>query len=447
MVLGFGWLFGGDDVDTAHNGFDHAKIYNEWQTGPGVADMSQAAGDWGRQVSDAFDVAHAELEGVLKDSEVAVRGAAGDSMRASAKPLQQATRESIGVATQVGSTVEQQAQASADFKAAFPPPHQVPPSNIGWTDYINPVSYGVKKGVQAKHEQLHDEVEAEARRQYEGYTQASNDRTSGIQRFSPVPTFGGEVNRAEAQPVGAVDPNAGGAGAGGGGSGLQVGGTYRAADDSAAGSGQSPTGSTPGGAAPGSGGAPGSSGPGGAADGGNSAPADPAGSESSWATQPPATGGPAPLPGTGTPGTGSGGGFVGGVVGGGSGAGSGVRGGAGTGVGTGRGGSGPAPGGRSGSGTLGTPGAGTPRATAPTASGAGGVRGGAPVAGARGGQQGGDEDEEHENKYMVPTDEAWQDLGLPRTAPPVIGGDLEPVQPPPRPHEEGDSRGGERSLS
>ncbi|GAA4889263.1 hypothetical protein GCM10023222_56240 [Saccharopolyspora cebuensis] len=42
-------------------------------------------------------------------------------------------------------------------------------------------------------------------------------------------------------------------------------------------------------------------------------------------------------------------------------------------------------------------------------------------AGARGRGQEGEDDLEHENKYMVDTDEAWDELGLPKVAPAVFG--------------------------
>ncbi|MER6988721.1 PPE domain-containing protein [Saccharopolyspora hirsuta] len=58
-------------------------------------------------------------------------------------------------------------------------------------------------------------------------------------------------------------------------------------------------------------------------------------------------------------------------------------------------------------------------------SGSAGGRGGAGMAGAgaAGRGQGGrsEEDDEHENKYVLDTEEAWEDLGLPKVAPPVFG--------------------------
>ncbi|MBA8827030.1 hypothetical protein FHX42_004414 [Saccharopolyspora lacisalsi] len=437
----FGWLFGQDEEPSrAQANFDHQKIYEQWQSGPGVSSMSQAAGEWRDKVSAKFDDAHGELDRVLKDCEVAVDGAAGERMRSSVTPLKRATEESIEVASQVGSTVEQQAQASADFKHSFPEPYEVPSSNIGWADYLSPVSYGMKKGVHAQHEENHDAVAAEARRQYDGYTAASNDRTTGVRHFSPVPKFSGDVSQAQVRQVGTVSTETGTQPGTGDGSAS----TYRTSDDDsgrtvtpAGGDGSGSGGS---GTGPGAGGGPGGSAPG---DNGDM-PEGPADSDSSWVAPPPATGAPAPAPGAGTgPGPGTGGGFVGGVAGGGaySGGGAGRGGGfggrTGTGTGTGAGtGRGSLPGG--GRAYTAAPGTGgtTPTTSTTSTSSTTGARG-VPMGGAAGrGQQDGGEDEEHETKYLVPTDEAWQDLDLPPTAPPVIGADVEPPKPPP----EGDGR-------
>ncbi|QIZ34177.1 PPE domain-containing protein [Saccharopolyspora sp. ASAGF58] len=78
-------------------------------------------------------------------------------------------------------------------------------------------------------------------------------------------------------------------------------------------------------------------------------------------------------------------------------------------------------GGRAGVGGLGAAGGAGAGAT-----GAAGARGGAGMAGgagAAGRGQGGksEEDNEHESKYVLDTDEAWEDLGLPKVAPPVFG--------------------------
>ncbi|QIZ34295.1 hypothetical protein [Saccharopolyspora sp. ASAGF58] len=416
----FGWLFGTREVPgRAQAEFDHPKIYGEVESGPGVSAASRAAANWRDRVSTAFGDADGDLDRVLKKFDVVLQGAAAEQATDAVTPLSQATRQSIEVAAQVGVAVEQQAQGSADFKNAFPAPYQVPPDNIGWTDYVNPVSYGVKSGVRAAHEEHHDQVETQAREQYESYTQASNDRANTVQRFDPPPQFTADVAPAGTASVNKVDPSTGftstrtGSGTG----------VSRMSPGSFDGAG--PT--TPGGhpqASP--------------------APQAPAESGSAWAT-PPVAGTPVPGGTAPTPGPGVGGGFVGGAVippgsTGGPGVGTGGRvGGGGTGTGRGAGGVGRGHGVGGGGGRV------------PGSSGVGGLTSGSfSGAGARGGASGvaagggsavrgkrEDEDKEHTNKYLEPTNEAWKELGLPQVAPPVFGdwAAKEQEGKPPRPPE------------
>lgn len=410
MMGAFDWLFGKREIPgQAQAAFDHPKIYGEVETGLGVAVASQAAADWRDQVSAAFADADAALDRVLKDSEIMMQGAGGDQARDAATPLSQATRGEIEVAAQAGGAVQQQAQGSADFKNAFPAPYQVPPDNIGWGDYVNPISYGFKSGVRAAHEEKHDYVEELARQQYESYAQNTNERVNGIQQFAPPPTFAGDVTPAATTPINKVDPSTGYTGTD---TGTGQSSTYHPSYDS--------TPAT----------APGLTTPE-QQPAVSPAPLAPAESSSAWATPPAA--GPTPLPGssapTPTPSVG-GGGFLGGAVipsGSTSRPGVGGRVGGGTGTGTGRdvgiGGGNRVlgPGGSSGVGGATTGG---------NSSSAG--------AGAAGRGHCEDEDKEHTNKYAEPTKDAWDELGLPKTAPAVFGDWAAQAQEgkPPRPPEE-----------
>ncbi|MGI8308497.1 hypothetical protein [Saccharopolyspora hattusasensis] len=408
----FDWLFGKQAIPgRAVAAFDHPKIYGEVEAGPGVAAASQAAANWREQVSSAFVDADAALARVLKDSEIMMQGGAGEQARDAVTPLSQATRGAIEVAAQSGAAVQQQAQGSADFKNAFPPPYRVPPDNIGWGDYVNPISYGIKSGVRAAHEERHDQVEAQAREQYESYTGATNERVNGIQQFPPPPTFAGNVTSDPSTPVNKVNPSTNST-------------ATSSTSDTSAGRPSTPH-------APGP--HPSTSTPP-AHSSVSPSPQAPAASGSAWSNPPAAGATPLPVTATPTPGP-SGGGFVGnavippsnsgggtpapetgGRVGGGTGSGRGVGPGTDAGV---RGGAGNVGGGgRAGVGGL-TPGSGA-------GSGASGAaRAGAGAAGATGapgrGKRSGDEDKEHTNKYAEPNTDPWDDLGLPKTAPPVFG--------------------------
>ncbi|MER7013380.1 PPE domain-containing protein [Saccharopolyspora sp. NPDC000359] len=140
-----------------------------------------------------------------------------------------------------------------------------------------------------------------------------------------------------------------------------------------------------------------------------------------WAPLPPNQQRPAPGGGTGRP-NGPGGGGSLARPGGGGGAGGGRLGGIGGG-GVGGAGNQLGAGGRAGVGGLGA--AGTAGVGGSGSAGGAGARGGAGMAGAGAAGRGhggkSEEDNEHESKYVLDTDEAWEDLGLPKAAPPVFG--------------------------
>ncbi|MER7077654.1 hypothetical protein SAMN02982929_06937 [Saccharopolyspora kobensis] len=421
----FDWLFGKQEIPgRAQAAFDHPKVYGEVGQGPGVHALSTAAAMWATDVSKAFNDADLALDRVLKDSEVLMEGPAADQAREAVRPLSQATQEAEDVAVRASALVEQQAQGSADFKNVFLKPHQVPPDNIGWGDYVNPYAFALKSGVRAGHEEIRDQIEAQARQQYEDYTRSTNERVNAIPQFSPPPKFTADVEPAKTDPVHKVEPLS---------SHTSTTGTRDESERPVA----SPV------ADPGPPSAPAVPHEPTASD---AAPVAPAESGSAWvaptASGSPVTGGSVPAPG-------GGGGVTGGVVvpPGGSGGrpaqpGSG-HGGTGRGVpggGTGRGGDtgkGLPGGGRSGSGSgptaPGSTGSGTSAARG--SSGGGGVAGGPPAAG---GNRQKEDDKEHDRKFVKGDRDAWSDLELPKVAPAVFGDwEAEALKgKPPRPPEQ-----------
>ncbi|MER7014737.1 PPE domain-containing protein [Saccharopolyspora sp. NPDC000359] len=422
----FDWVFGKREVTgQAQMAFDHPKVYAEVEGGPGVEPLSAAASEWKEKVKSAFDDANSALERVLKDSEVLMQGGAADQARDAVTPLAQATQEAIEIAARGGDALDLQAQASADFKHAFPEPYPLPASNIGWADYVNPAAFAVKSGIRASHEDRHDEVEARARQLYEDYVRSSNERIDGMKPFPPPPTFTADVAPAETTPVGKVEPLSSKTGTGDAQAVPEV---PRPVTPPPS---VEPTPPPPVAPTP----------PGEQAPDAEVAPESPAESDSAWvapaASGTPAVGGTAPAP---TPG-GAGGGVVGGVVmppGGRSGATPpGVPGtGRGGGPGTGRSSPGtPGGGGRTGSG-LGAPGQGS--SSPPSPPGRGSTSGpGAAGAPAAGGRQK-EEDKEHGRKFVKGGRDAWEDLEIPKVAPPVFGDwEAEALRgKPPRPPEE-----------
>ncbi|GAA2789863.1 hypothetical protein [Saccharopolyspora taberi] len=387
----FDWAFGVAEVPAPGQApFDHPKIYREVEAGPGVASASRAEAIWLNRVSAAFREADVALEAVLRKFDVVMWGAAGDQAKESMTPLSKATREAAEVAADVSVVVGRQAQGSADFKNAFPPPHVVPPDNIGWSDYVNPFSYAVKSGLRAMHEEVHIQVETHARQQYTSYADVSNERVSGVQKFSPLPVFSGEVGPAQTKPVDKIDPRFG----------------YASTENTTL---PTPVAHTP---MP----IPTQAQPNSPVAEPSPTPEAPAESGSAWVAPAAAT---APnASGTGPATASSAGGAVvpptsaGGVPAGGTGTG---RGGAGKAGGNGKSGGERPGGGRS---SVGGSGGGAKGTTGTTSARVVSGFAGAPGVADRGQRA---EDKDHVNKYVDRTGEAWQELGLPQVAPAVFG--------------------------
>ncbi len=441
-------------------GFNHVQKYQQIHGGAGTGMLTAAAGGWSSQVAKKFDEVNSLLAEANAKAGVAWQGQAAEAHGDSLKPMTTFVTDAKDVSTAVGSSTERQVENYTTVRNTMPEPKKVTATD-SMLEKGGAWLFGTQTDLQQQEQEAMERAQ-EAQRLYGNYQASSSNETASLPYYPAAPkmTYSGDGY----QGGGQVGVDGGGGYTGGNVSG--GGGTYAGGGSGVSGNGSGVDWSTGG-----SGGASGGAG-GGTTRGGGSDDGSAAGSGSSWAA-PPATGGPAPVPGTGVgggAGPGAGGGVIGGIgVGGGrggSGAGRGSgygrggggagRGGTGagrggTGSGYGRGGSGygagrggvgsgygsgagsgAGAGGRSGSGlgAGGRSGSGMPStssAYSSTTSGTTGARGGAMAgAGARGAQ--GEEDEEHENKYMVPTDEAWEDLGLPRTAPPVIGGDLEPPQ-------------------
>ncbi|MDR7301502.1 PPE domain-containing protein [Haloactinomyces albus] len=451
-------------------GFNHPQKYSEIHGGPGTGALNNSVSTWRSRIADKFDEVANLLDEANAKAGVAWEGAAAEAHGDSLKPMTNFVRDAKEVSTGVSHSAEYQVQNFANVRNGMPEPKKVTATDSN-LEKAGAALFGYETDLQ-KQEQEAMERAREAKRIYDTYRESSSSVTSGLPRYPEAPKleYGGQ-NPSYGQSV------AVGSGTGYTGSSVGSGaGVY-----SASSSGASTAGGGTGGVSDDGSHCDGSD------DGGT-----PAVSGSAWTPPPgggsstlPAGSSPGGyVPGTGAAGaggagTGTGGGAGVGVIGGGSGGrGSGGRGGTSSGrggsragSGTGRGGSstggraggygsgsggygtggraggygaGSGAGGRaggfgsgSGSGQLGAGGrsgsgfaSGTSGSTtgAYGNSGTTGARGAGAMAGAGGRGRQGEEDQEHENKYMIETDEAWEELGLPRTAPPVIGGDLEPPQ-------------------
>jgi hypothetical protein len=373
-------------------GFNHPEKYKQIHGGRGTDMLVMNVQSWKSNIADDFDAVAALLDEANAKAGVAWTGQAAEEHGKKLTPMTDYIRDAKDVSTSVGDSAEQQVQNFGQVKNSMPEPVQVTATD-NMLEQGGAWLVGGETDLQQQERQATDKAQ-EAKQYYDNYSESTSNVSQNLAYYPKAPEM-------------AYDQGSGTTG------------TNPTVGSMSTGSGIPGGGSTPGG---------GSSGVGDYSGSGSS----PSQSSSQWSS--PAGTGPSGLPSTG-PGLNTGPGTTGptgpgafGVMapngpGGGAGAGRGMGGAGGRGLGAGgAGGRGPGmgAGGRAGLGGLGSGAGGAGGA----AGGAGrGGAGGMGAGGAAGRGQGkeGEEDLEHENKYWVDTDEAWDELGLPKVAPPVFG--------------------------
>ncbi|WP_152528360.1 PPE domain-containing protein [Saccharopolyspora rectivirgula] len=378
-------------------GFNHQEKYKQIHEGRGPGGLNEAVDGWQRDIAKDFDEVAQLLDEANRKAGLAWTGEAAEQHGNSLGPLTQFIRDSKDVSEAISKAASHQVDNFGRVKNNMPEPVEVTATDnllekgAAWL-------FGTETDLQ-KQEREATEKAQQAKQVYDSYSHSVDDTNRGIPYYPKAPqtTFdpgpgGGGPNPTVNSPMGT----------GRGGSPQPVGGGVSGIGGVGQGAGTGPDN----------------------LGGGYTSPAQ---SSSQWSspTTPPSTGG---LPGAGAGAGGAGTGFGGGgaMLAGGLGAGAGAGGRAGFGGGAGAGGRAGAGGGLGAGGRAGVgAGAGAGGAAGAAGNAAGGrgasatAMGGA--AGARGQGGKGEDDLEHENKYMVDTDEAWEDLGLPKVAPPVLG--------------------------
>ncbi|GGI68580.1 hypothetical protein GCM10011581_01890 [Saccharopolyspora subtropica] len=382
-------------------GFNHPEKYKQIHEGPGLGGLDTAVSGWSSKVAEDLEHVANLLDEANAKAGVTWTGEAAEQHGSSLKPMTDFIRDAREISMTVGDNAATGASHFGDIKHAMPEPVEVTATD-SLLEKGGAWLVGGETDLQKQEREAQERAE-QAKQYYERYDAATQSTTASLPSFPEPPQMAYDQGAQESTSRQTVNTPT---------------------NPSAIGSRQVNTGNySIGDVGPGVG-------PGSGSGTGSGSGSTPAQSSSQWATPPTGTGG-INMPNTGTgpgagvpntstfggsifptgPGTGAGAGR------GGMGAGAGGRG---LGAGAGRG-PGIGAGGRAGVGGLG---AGSGAGASGGVAGAGG-RGGA--AGAMGGAAGrgrgkeGEDDLEHENKYWVDNDDAWDELGLPKVAPPVFG--------------------------
>ncbi|PKW14030.1 hypothetical protein [Saccharopolyspora spinosa] len=395
---------GNTDEIMSKVGFNHPEKYKQIHGGNGTEDLSRKVLGWKTEIGGQFTDVYNILDTANNKAKLAWEGQAAEQHGSTLQPMSQFIEDAKGVSESVGVSAEDQVDNFSRVKNSMPEPVKVDATD-NLLEKGGAWLIGGETDLQ-KQEREATEKAQEAKQHYDNYSQSTTNVSQNLAFYPKAPEMaydqGGDSTGTNPtigrMPNGSGIPGGGGTpGGGGGGGGSWVSGT-------------------------------GDSGHSGSGSGSGSGSTTPSQSNSQWSSPPvpngpgvPVNTGPGMGPNTGGPGFGMvpGGPGLGGGSGTGAGAGRGLGAGGGAG-GSGRG-AGLGAGGRAGLGGLGSgSGAGGAGGTA-GAAGRGGAGGMGAGAAGRGRGKEGEEDMEHEDKYWVDTDEAWEDLGLPKVAPPVFG--------------------------
>ncbi|MFI0470972.1 PPE domain-containing protein [Saccharopolyspora sp. 5N102] len=382
-------------------GFNHPEKFKQIHGGAGTGPLVTSVEGWRRGITEDFDEVGRLLDEANAKAGVAWTGQAAEEHGNSLKPMSQFVQDAKTVSASVGDSAEQQVNNYGLVKNSMPEPVKVDATD-NMLEKGGAWLVGGETDLQKQERQATEKAQ-EAKQHYDNYSNSTTNVSQNLAFYPKAPEMAydqGSGSTGTNPTVGSIPNGSGipGGGPGGGGGGGSWGGSL--------------------GGGSGSGGTGGTGGPG---DGGYTTPSQ---NTSQWSS-PPVTNGPGlpvnPGPNVGT-GPNMGGGGIGMMPPGGGAGGAGAGGGRGLGAGgTGGRGAGLGAGGRAGLGGLGGGSGAGGAGSAAGAAGRGGAGGmGAGAAGRGQGKQG-EEDQEHEDKYWVDTDEAWDDLGLPKVAPPVFG--------------------------
>jgi hypothetical protein len=119
------WPFDREVAGEAHAAFDHKTVYQQLHNGTGPGGLSTSVASWQSEIGGQFDEAHALITTGLKKASADWEGAAADAMHSDVAPMAQFVLDAKDVSHAVGQSTQQQADHFADVKNKMPPPVDV----------------------------------------------------------------------------------------------------------------------------------------------------------------------------------------------------------------------------------------------------------------------------------------------------------------------------------
>ncbi|MFI9388565.1 WXG100 family type VII secretion target [Kutzneria sp. NPDC052558] len=196
------WPFDREVPGDAHAAFDHKTIYTQLHNGTGPSSLSTAVAGWQSKISSQFDDAHQLITSGLRTASATWEGSAADAMHGDVAPMAQFVLNAKDVSHTIGQSTQSQADHFADVKNKMPPPVEVTATDSwlsrGWSHLT-----GGQTDAEAQEQQaLHASDAAAA--VYADYNNNSTTATTTMSAYPAVPQSNGIDAAPPQQPGGPV---------------------------------------------------------------------------------------------------------------------------------------------------------------------------------------------------------------------------------------------------
>ncbi len=119
------WPFDREVAGDAHAAFDHKTIYQQLHAGTGPGGLSTSVASWQSDIGGQFDETHSLITTGLNKASAVWEGDAADAMQADVAPMAQFVLDAKDVSHAVGQSTQDQASHFTDVKNKMPPPVDV----------------------------------------------------------------------------------------------------------------------------------------------------------------------------------------------------------------------------------------------------------------------------------------------------------------------------------
>jgi uncharacterized protein YukE len=196
------WPFDREIPGDAHAAFDHKTIYTQLHSGSGPSSLSTAVAGWQSKIGSQFDDAHQLITSGLRTASAMWEGAAADAMQGDVAPMAQFVLDAKDVSHTIGQSTQSQADHFADVKNKMPPPVEITATDSwlsrGWSHLT-----GGQTDAEAQEQQALQASDAAAS-VYADYGNNSTTATTTMSAYPAVPQSNGIDAAPQQQPGGPV---------------------------------------------------------------------------------------------------------------------------------------------------------------------------------------------------------------------------------------------------